>query len=34
MLTWRPRAHPFALLGIGAVVFNLQLWLAHLGYLR
>ena len=34
MLTWRPRAHPFALLAIGAVVFNLQLWLAHMGYLR
>lgn len=29
MLTWRPKTHPFALLLVGAVVFNIELWLAH-----
>jgi chromate transporter len=28
ILTWRPKTHPFAVLLIGAVAFNLQLWLA------
>lgn len=34
MLTWRPRMHPFALLGVGALVFNIQLYLAHSDLLR
>jgi chromate transporter len=29
ILTWRPKTHPFAVLLIGAVAFNIQLWLAH-----
>jgi chromate transporter len=28
-LTWRPKTHPFAVLLIGAVAFNIQLLLAH-----
>jgi chromate transporter len=29
ILTWRPKTHPFAVLLIGAVAFNIQLWLAR-----
>ncbi len=28
-LTWRPKTHPFALLLIGALAFNIDLYLAH-----
>jgi chromate transporter len=29
ILSWRPKLHPFSVLLIGAVVFNIQLLLAH-----